>query len=159
RLRAWTLSAVPVVALGCVPEGWLAPDDPPVQTARAQAEKTDDKPPPTPTQAHCTAEPTPVRGPELKPKGLPVDLDSVLRLAEEQNPQIALAREKLNESHIEKDLADLSWLPNIHAGLAYYRHEGGIQNEDGTLQKSSTGALFPGLDMAAKIDPRDTAYQ
>src|SRR5262249_44912436 len=87
------------------------------------------------------------------------DLDTVLRLAEEQNAQVALARERLHEREAEKDLADLSWLPNIHAGTAFYRHEGGIQNENGTLTRSSTGALFPGLDVSARLDLRETAFQ
>src|SRR5437868_6711514 len=161
RLRAWALSACPALALGCSPDAWLAPPppQPPARAARADAGKKDGAPRPAPAQADCTAPPTAVTVPQAKPKVLPVDLDTVLRLAEEQNVQVALAREKLNESHAEKDLADLSWLPNIHAGLAFYRHEGGIQNEDGTLQRSSTGALFPALDIAARFDPRETAYQ
>src|SRR5207248_10854094 len=112
-------------------------------------------------QEHCTAPPTAVAVPQKpsKVRVLPVDLDAVLHLAEGQNRQVALARERLNQYHAEKDLADLSWLPNIHAGLAYYRHEGGIQNEDGTLQHSSTGALFPGLDIAARFDLRETGFQ
>ncbi|MBI1918266.1 MAG: TolC family protein [Planctomycetes bacterium] len=156
-LHAWGLAVCPALALGCVSPD-LRPADPADAPApRAAAPDKENRP--TPTQADCTAAPSAVRVAQVKPKMLPVDLDTVLHLAEEQNVQIALAREKLNESHAEKDLADLSWLPNIHAGLAFYRHEGGIQNEDGTLQRSSTGALFPGLDVAARFDPRETAYQ
>ena len=44
-----------------------------------------------------------------------------------------LAREKVHESQIENDLAAKGWLPKVTAGVGYYRHEGGIQNEDGTL--------------------------
>lgn len=94
-----------------------------------------------------------------KKRVMPLALDTVLRVAEEQNTQVALAREKLNESEVEKRLADLSWLPDIHAGVAWYRHEGGIQNEDGTLTKSSFGTLFPGVDLAAKLDLRESMYQ
>jgi outer membrane protein TolC len=168
RLRLWGLSACPALALGCVgTELWQVPEKLPPPTPRpavvgtpvVQEKEANGKPAKPPTQADCTAAPSAVRVAQIKPKVLPVDLDTVLHLAEEQNVQVALAREKLNESHAEKDLADLSWLPNIHAGLAYYRHEGGIQNEDGTLQKSSTGALFPGLDIAARLDLRETAYQ
>jgi outer membrane protein TolC len=90
---------------------------------------------------------------------VPIALDTVLRLAEEQNHQVALAREKLAASETEKHLADLSWLPDIHAGVAYYRHEGGIQNEDGTLTHSSFGSLFPGADLTARLDVRDTMYK
>ena len=40
---------------------------------------------------------------QSKGKILLIDLDTVLRMAEEQNSQVALAREKLNESQAEKD--------------------------------------------------------
>src|SRR5262249_21978703 len=146
RLCVWSLSACPALGLACVSAD-LQPAV--VAEPRAAAPEKEDKPPPTTTQGECVAPPSAVRVEQVKPKVLPVDLDTVLHLAEEQNVQIALAREKLNESHAEQELADLSWLPNIHAGLAYYRHEGGIQNEDGTLQHSSTGALYPALDIAA----------
>ncbi len=90
---------------------------------------------------------------------VPIALDTVLRLAEEQNTQVAQAREQLNESQIEKCLADLSWLPCLNVGMAYFRHEGGIQNEDGTQITSSFGSAFPGLDMTARMDLKETLYQ
>src|SRR5438067_2062533 len=112
-LRTWGLAACPALALGCVyPD--LRPTEPAAApTPRATAPEKEEKPAPTPTQADCTAPPSAVRVAPIKPNVLPVDLDAVLHLAEEQNVQIALAREKLNESHAEKELADLSWLPNI----------------------------------------------
>ncbi len=121
-------------------------------------------------QVHQTAKP-PIQGqtiPETLPtpatveaakRDVPISLDSVLHLAEEQNSQVALAREKLNESQIEQNLAHWSWLPSLYAGVAYYRHEGGIQNEDGTLEKSSSSALYPGVDLTARLDLRDTIFQ
>ncbi len=90
---------------------------------------------------------------------LPVSLDTVFRLAEEQNAQVALARARVREACAEKAVAAKAWLPAIYVGTAYYRHEGGIQNEDGTLQHSSFGALFGGLEVNARLDPRDVAYQ
>jgi outer membrane protein TolC len=90
---------------------------------------------------------------------VPINLDTVFRLAEEQNAQIALAREKLHESLTEQQLAAKGWLPNVYAGLGYYRHEGGIQNEDGTLTHSSTGALWPGLHLQTEFDLREAVFQ
>ncbi len=178
RLRGWLpWAAGPALALGCTPYQFLPappaapakalvapaagkePADPPPgdeEDAQAAEEKPEDLPPPA---EECTAAPTAVRAPQTRPKVLPVDLDAVLRLAEEQNAQVGVAREKLAESHAEKDLADLSWLPNIHAGLAYYRHEGGIQDEPGNLVRSSTQALFPGLDVGARLDLREYTFQ
>src|SRR5439155_19910734 len=51
------------------------------------------------------------------------------------------------------------WVPDLYVGTAYYRHEGGIQNEDGTLTHSSTGAMFAGLELDARMDIREIAYR
>ena len=81
-----------------------------------------------------------------------------MQLAEEQNPQMALARERVNQAFAEKDLAEQRWLPDINIGSGYYRHEGGIQDQDGTLVRSSTGAVIAGADLFARIDPRAAAF-
>src|SRR5438477_6316071 len=72
-------------------------------------------------------------------KEVAINLDTVLRLAEGQNAQIALARARVQEAYTQKDVAANSWLPAINVGPAYYRHEGGIAFEDGTLIHSSFG--------------------
>ncbi len=96
---------------------------------------------------------------EHTPSVLPIGLDTVLRLAGEQNGQIGLARERVNEAFAEKELARTAWLPAINVGPAYYRHEGGVQNEDGTLTRSSTGALFAGMELNGKIDLREATFR
>jgi outer membrane protein TolC len=92
-------------------------------------------------------------------KPLPISLDTVYRLAEEQNLQIQLAREKVNGASADLNVAQLAWLPKLYVGPAWYRHEGGIQNEDGTVIHSSTGAIFAGLEVHSELDLRDYAYQ
>ncbi len=90
------------------------------------------------------------------PQQLPIGLDTVLRLAEEHNGQIALAREKVQEAYADQDLAHkTAWLPIINVGTVYYRHEGGIQNEDGTITRSSFGGVLGGMDVAGRIDLRE----
>src|SRR4029077_6153440 len=41
----------------------------------------------------------------------------------------------------------------------YYRHEGGIQNEDGTLTESSFGSLFAGTEIRGRFDLREAVFQ
>ncbi len=94
-----------------------------------------------------------------QPKPIPINLDTVLRLAEEQNPQIAVMREKLEESNAENALAAKAWLPSIYGGIAYYRHEGGIQNFNGDLIKSSTSALYPNVELRTELDLREATYK
>lgn len=92
-------------------------------------------------------------------KEVPVTLDAVLRFAEQSNAKVGRAREKLAESQIEQEQAQHCWMPNVYAGAAYYRHEGGIQNENGTFTHSSTGALYPGLQIRSELDLRKTAFE
>jgi outer membrane protein TolC len=91
-------------------------------------------------------------------RALPIGLDTVLRLAEEQNGQVALAREKVREAYADRDLAKSAWLPSFNVGTTYYRHEGGIQDEDGTLIHSSTGALFAGVEFYSRLDLREAVF-
>jgi outer membrane protein TolC len=93
------------------------------------------------------------------PAALPISLDVVLRLACEQNSQLALAREKLNEASAQQAVADLAWLPNIYLGTAYWRHEGGIQDFEGNLIHSSYGGIFAGTKIEVEFDPKDAAFQ
>jgi outer membrane protein TolC len=158
RLRTWALQAAwPALALGCVNIDQFLP--PPTPTAPAHQSAEPAPKPVPPSRAEATAAPTAASARPIADKVLPIDLDTVLHLAEAQNVQVALAREKLHESEAEQSLADLSWLPDIHAGTAYYRHEGGIQNEDGTITHSSFGSMLAGVDLAGRLDLRNSAYQ
>lgn len=96
---------------------------------------------------------------EAAPAPTPVNLDSVFRVAEERNAQIALEREKVNQTQLEAALAAKGWIPKVTAGLGYYRHEGGIQNPDGTLIRSSFGALYPGVDLHSDFDIKEATFQ
>ena len=101
---------------------------------------------------------TPVAPTEQASKPLLISLDTVLRLAEDQNTKIALAREKIVEAYANQGAAKTCWLPEVYVGPAYYRHEGGIQNEDGTLTRSSTGAVFGGMEFYSHVDLREAIY-
>jgi outer membrane protein TolC len=90
---------------------------------------------------------------------LPIGIDTVLHLAEEQNAQVSIARAKVRQAYAEKDVASLKWLPDVYVGTAWYRHEGGIQNEDGTLTRSSTGAMFAGGELDGRFDVQAVAYE
>lgn len=85
---------------------------------------------------------------------LEVTLDAVLQMAECQNVALAAARERVQQAYAEEQLAAKSWIPDISVGAGYYRHEGGIQLQEGPLIKSSTGAALAGADVSARLDPR-----
>ncbi len=143
------------LALGCAGgESQLTPPAPPVargQSADAAALK------PLAKIRHEEAG-TPAPPAPAAPKVLPVSLDAVFQLAEQQNLQVAVARERLRQACAEQEIAGKSWLPDINVGAGYYRHEGGIQDQDGRLIRSSTGAVLAGAELAAKLDPRAAAF-
>ena len=74
----------------------------------------------------------------------PIDLLSVLRLAGERDLDIAIARQRIDQS-----LADLSrtralWLPTLFLGPTYYRADGQVQSINGQIQNVNRGSLFLG---------------
>lgn len=91
---------------------------------------------------------------------VPITLDAVLHAAEDQNFQVAQAREKLQEAYSDKYLADKGWIPDVNVGLGYNRHEGAIQNFRGQFLNSSFGSVYaPGLDVCAKLDMAQLTYE
>lgn len=168
RKVRWSLLTGSMLMVGCAKEKpWLTAQQSsePLVPARIARGESQHLPPPAvmaPTASH--PEPAPVVHPAPPPvtqpmKPLPVTLDAVLRMTEGQNKQVALARERLYESQIKQEIADLAWIPVINAGLGYFRHEGGIQNEPGPLIRSSTGAFQAGFDLNAKLNIRDKIYR
>lgn len=138
----WLASGLCVAGIGCAQPMAVVPTTEPVVVARAAAPEATEK----------------AAAPQT-PGTLPISLDMVLRMACDQNTQIALAREKLNEACAQQAVADLAWLPNVYVGTAYWRHEGGIQNEDGTLTHSSFGGVFGGTEINVQFDAKEAAYQ
>lgn len=85
----------------------------------------------------------------VRTKAYPLDLGSVLGLADGQNPQVILARERINEAYAQVDRADILWLPSLRAGVNYNKHEGTIQDVAGNVFNTSRGALYGGLGAGA----------
>jgi outer membrane protein TolC len=92
-------------------------------------------------------------------KTLPISIDTVLRLAEEQNPQIRVARAKVGVALAERESAKTRWLPDLFVGLGYWRHAGGIQLQEGPLITSDTGAYSNWLQLNAEYNPREFAFR
>ena len=146
----------------------LSPGDSHIETAK-KADSAGDSRSETAKKADATDQVVQasheVMGPDVPPakveanEVLPIDLETVLRLAEEQNAQIGVARHKVGASMLSGQSGVAAWLPKVTAGMAYYRHEGGIQNPDGTFVQSSTGAFYPGLDISGLISAKDIVYQ
>lgn len=90
---------------------------------------------------------------------LVVSLDAVFRLAEVNNPRLAAGRERLGAACLGEDIAAKGWLPEVTAGISYFRHEGGIQLQEGPLIHSSTGSLFAGAGLDARFAPAEKIFR
>lgn len=78
-------------------------------------------------------------------QGYVLSLGNVLSLAEGQNPNVALARERINEAYARVDRAESLWLPSLRAGLNYNHHEGQIQDVAGNVFSTNRSAFYGGL--------------
>jgi outer membrane protein TolC len=94
-----------------------------------------------------------------QPGALPITLDTVFRLAQDQNGKVVLARAKLEEAFAYQDLVSKKCLPDLYLGPAFYRHEGGIQDFNGNLIISSFGSLFAGMELRGQLDLRELVYK
>ncbi len=77
--------------------------------------------------------------------GFAIDLGSALQMACGQNPNVAFARERINEAYAQHARAEASWLPSIRAGLNWNKHEGRIQDVAGRVFDTSRGAYYGGF--------------
>jgi outer membrane protein TolC len=75
----------------------------------------------------------------------PIDLGTVLQLTDGQNPQVAFARERIQEAFAQLDRAHALWLPSTRLGVTYDKHDGSTQLVDGTIFPSSRTAFFSGF--------------
>lgn len=74
-----------------------------------------------------------------------LDLSTALTTVSGQNPQIAFAAQRYREAYARLEAARVLWLPSIHAGVSYNKHEGALQGSDGAVLDISRGALHSGL--------------
>jgi outer membrane protein TolC len=148
RLVRWGLFGLPFLGLACQSaQRHKEPVLPPAAVAPASAQ--------TDSKIRLTEAPAAPQGRQP----LPISLDAVLRLAEEQNPQIATARSKVATAFSEQDLARIRWIPDVYVGVGYFRHQGGIQLQEGPLITSNTGAAQFGTQVNADFSPRDIAFR
>lgn len=79
----------------------------------------------------------------------PLDLSTAIKLAGDQNPMIALAQEQIRQAMAIQEAAETLWLPSIHAGASWNRHEGTLQDTSGNIIESNRNSLYTGLGNGA----------
>jgi outer membrane protein TolC len=130
----------------------------------------DDPPPPIPRGAATAAKIVPDKAARSAPVGIaaskddpdaevmPIDLAAALRLANVGNPTINRARESVAAAYARVDQAEVLWLPDLRSGPAYQRHDGRIQNTDGTIISTSKSSLFVGGGAALSLEVSDALF-
>jgi outer membrane protein TolC len=73
-----------------------------------------------------------------------VDLATVLRLAESENPAIALGREAIQEALALQLKARAMMVPSLNGGAMYHLHQGTIQASDGEIVKLTSQSVYFG---------------
>ena len=87
-----------------------------------------------------------------------IDLPTALQLANGQNPEIAVARERINEALAQQEQAELIWLPNLQYGPVWSRHDGQIQRSTGEVLTVSRSSLFVGSAAILSLDLSEAIY-
>jgi hypothetical protein len=114
--------------------------------------------PATPPVDGAAREPAPARTDDARPPAavgvnttlipgrtiLFIDLLSTLRLAGERGQDIAIARQRIDQSLADLSNARALWLPSLFLGPTYYRADGQVQTVTGQVQNVNRSSLFLG---------------
>jgi outer membrane protein TolC len=75
---------------------------------------------------------------------IPIDLNTALRLAGVQNPDLLIARQRVVESAYLRQLAAAQFLPSINYGGNYDSHTGPLQQSNGNILSVNRSAVYVG---------------
>ena len=79
----------------------------------------------------------------------PIDLPTALRLANVDNPEIRLARERVREALAYRQLAAAQFLPTLNFGTNFNHHQGTLQDTNGAIINVNRDSLYLGLGAGA----------
>ena len=80
----------------------------------------------------------------LDPNVRPIDLNTALRLANVENPQLNLARQLVVESAALRMLAAAQILPSLNLGASYDGHQGTLQQSNGNVLSVNRSSVYVG---------------
>jgi outer membrane protein TolC len=80
---------------------------------------------------------------------VPINLPTALAITTGQNPQVAYAQQRIQESFAQLQAANVLWVPTLNVGMNYNKHEGAIQDVAGNMIETSRGSVYNGLGAQA----------
>jgi len=113
----------------------------------AAAKVTEEAPVRVPPAPDDPNDPTPVP-PNVSgrpPAAYTLNLARVLQIADAQNPNVAVARERINEAYARVERADVLWLPSLRTGFHYDHHEGPLQDAAGNIIDVNKSTFYGGF--------------
>ncbi len=131
------------------------------QTSFEQADE-----PPTPGNEHSPqADQTPIEAGSTKHKtpivpgadAHPIDLSTALALGGASHLQIQLARERVIEANANLLAARALWLPALRFGIGWNKHDGKLQETEGTIREVNRNSLFVGGGAGLGLAPSNGA--
>jgi len=88
-----------------------------------------------------------------------IDLPTALRLANAQNLDVQIARERLKEAKANHESAVEQFLPWISPGASFRRHENEIQDVNGTIMQVDKQSYTVGGALTAEVNIGDAIYK
>jgi outer membrane protein TolC len=76
-----------------------------------------------------------------------INLTSALRLAHEQNTELAIQLERVKQAELDQNMAWYQWLPTVRAGYSSSNQDGPLQNTDGSVIDVERKASSRGLGL------------
>ncbi|HZW30488.1 MAG TPA: TolC family protein [Isosphaeraceae bacterium] len=139
-ILVWALVLAPTAGWAQAPQ----PQPPPPQPDRARGLEPlpGGRPLANPATDIIPPPPTP---PSILPHELrPIDLHTALQLANVQNPELNIARQRIVEAAAQRQLAAAYFLPSINPGLNYDSHTGNLQQSNGNILAVNRSAFYVG---------------
>ncbi len=110
-------------------------------------------PDPIPDATAPASTPAPPSGPTPDPRASgtilaadvrPIDLNTALRLAGVQNPELLLARQRVVEAVALRQFAAVQILPTLNGGASYDNHTGNLQQSNGNILSVNRESVYVG---------------
>jgi outer membrane protein TolC len=88
-----------------------------------------------------------------------IDLPTVLRLANAQNLDVQIARQKVKEAKAVRDSATLQFFPWLSPGFTFRGHDNLIQAVDGQIIQAHKQSYAPGVTLGGQWEIGDAIYK
>lgn len=85
----------------------------------------------------------------LPAESAPIDLNTALRLAGAQNPELMIARQRVVEAAALRQMTAAMILPSINFGVNYDAHTGNLQQSNGNVISVNRSAVYVGAGSGA----------